>query len=156
MIRRLIRPGAWCVAALAAIVGVAALRGPAGPAVAAQVRDAEAAMPRAPHGTRFAFEVIESTDAAYLGDTPSHRGRDGGLRVRPNVSLGDPVHRSEPGGEERLVGRITAATWERVSGGLSVEFHPEPFVRVAVGDEVWIDLNPAPATPPPAAAPATR
>jgi hypothetical protein len=154
----MIRPGAWCVACVAVVmVAAAALRGPSTPAIAAQSRDAEASMPRAPHGTRFAFEVIESRDAGYLGDTPSHRGRDGGLRFRPNVALGDPVHRTEPGGEERIVGRVTGVTWERVSGGLGVEFHPEPLVRVAVGDEVWIDLNPAPAgLTAGAAAPASR
>jgi hypothetical protein len=31
-----------------------------------------------------------------------------------------------------------------VSGSLTVEFEPQPFERIAVGDEVWIDLNPAP------------
>jgi hypothetical protein len=36
------------------------------------------------------------------------------------------------------------ATWSRVGGSLEVEFDPEPFQRIAVGDEVWIDLNPVP------------
>jgi hypothetical protein len=40
-----------------------------------------------------------------------------------------------------------------VSGGLEVEFSPEPLLRIAVGDEVWIDLNPRPPLPT-AAAPA--
>lgn len=152
----MIRPGAWCVAGVAAVVmaGIA-LRAPSSPAVAAQSRDAEASLPRAPHGTHFAFEVIDSRDAGYLGDTPSHRGKDGGLRFRPNVALGDAVHRTEPEGGARVVGRITAVHWERVSGGLEVEFHPEPFVRIAVGDEVWVDLNPAPTTPAAAGQPAT-
>ena len=109
--------------------------------------------PRAPHGTPFTFEVIESLDAAYLGDTPSHVGRDGGLEFRPNVALGDPVFRmvAEAGDESRAVriGRVTRVVWERVSGGLTVEFDPEPFVRIAVGDEVFVDLNPAPPTPQP-------
>jgi hypothetical protein len=29
-----------------------------------------------------------------------------------------------------------------------VEFDPEPLTRVAVGDEVWIDLNPLPPVQP--------
>jgi len=108
--------------------------------------DASADLPRAAHGTPFHFEVIESLDASYLGDTPSHMGRDGGLEVRPNVALGDPVFRDIPGPQRRTerVGRVTRVAWDRVSGGLTVEFHPEPLVRIAVGDEVWIDLNPAP------------
>ena len=114
--------------------------------VAAPV-DAEAELPRAAHGTRFSFEVIESRDAAYLGDTPSHAGKDGGLTVRPQVALGDPVHRREADGRDTLVGRITHVEWNRVSGSLAVEFDPEPFQRIAVGDEVWIDLNPRPQAP---------
>ena len=112
--------------------------------------DLEPTLNRAPPGTLFSFEVIESLDAAYLGDTPSHVGRDGGLEFRPNVALGDPVYReaAEGGAEARPVqiGRVTRVVWERVSGGLTVEFDPEPFVRIAVGDEVFVDLNPAPPT----------
>ena len=106
--------------------------------------DTHADLPRPPHGTRFSFEVIESHDAKYLGDTPAHVGKDGGLTVRPQVALGDGVYRTE-GGETRLVGTITQVQWDRVSGSLTVEFDPQPFERVAVGDEVWIDLNPLPA-----------
>ena len=115
--------------------------------------DLEATLTRAPHGTPFTFEVIESLDAAYLGDTPSHVGRDGGLDFRPNVALGDPVYRMVAEANEAArgvrIGRVTRVVWERVSGSLSVEFDPEPFIRVAVGDEVFVDLNPAPpvATP---------
>ena len=105
--------------------------------------DAEAALPVAAHGTRFHFEIIESCDARYLGDTPAHSGKDGGLTVRPQVALGDPVS-STRGDDDVVVGRITRVAWSRVSGSLEVEFHPEPLVRIAVGDEVWIDLNPAP------------
>ena len=104
--------------------------------------DAEALLSVAPHGTRFHFEVIESCDAKYLGDTPAHAGKDGGLTTRPQVALGDAVYRTE-GADDVLVGRITRVAWSRVSGSLEVEFHPQPLVRVAVGDEVWIDLNPA-------------
>jgi len=105
--------------------------------------DSQAKLPLAPPGTRFEFEVIESHDAAYLGDTPGHMGRDGGLTVRPNVALGDGVYRTVAEKAVR-VGTITRVVWDRVSGGLTVEFDPEPLVRVAVGEEVWIDLNPAP------------
>lgn len=108
----------------------------------ARADDAQARLPLAPQGTKFEFEVIESHDAAYLGDTPGHMGRDGGLRFRPNVALGDGVYRTV--GEKTLrVGTITRVLWDRVSGGLTVEFDPVPLVRVAVGEEVWIDLNPA-------------
>ena len=111
--------------------------------------DAQTRLALAPHGTTFEFEVIESHDAMYAGDTPGHMGRDGGLKYRPNVALGDGVFRTEAGKAAR-VGTITRVLWDRVSGGLTVEFDPAPDVRVAVGEEVWIDLNPA---PPPNASP---
>lgn len=49
----------------------------------AEAADAHADLPHAPHGTPFHFEVIDSHDAKYLGDTPAHMGKDGGLTVRP-------------------------------------------------------------------------
>lgn len=104
--------------------------------------DAQATLPFAQPGTAFHFEVIESHDAAYLGDTPAHIGKDGGLTVRPHVGLGDAVYRTQDG-QRAAVGRITRVEWSRVSGSLEVEFEPEPLQRIAVGDEVWIDLNPA-------------
>ncbi|MFM7292638.1 MAG: hypothetical protein ACKO6B_15625 [Planctomycetia bacterium] len=109
----------------------------------ARAIDAEAVLPVAAHGTRFHFEVIESTDAKYLGDTPAHRGKDGGLTVRPQVALGDAVYRTV-GNAEVTIGRITRIEWNRVSGSLEIEFSPEPLQRIAVGDEAWIDLNPQP------------
>lgn len=137
------------VVAAAAVVGSLA----AGVGMArADDADAEAAMPRPPHGTPFHFEVIESHDARYLGDTPAHCGKDGGLTVRPQVALGDSVYRTV-NGVQATIGRITRVEWDRVSGGLEVEFSPEPLLRIAVGDEVWIDLNPRPPLPT-AAAPA--
>ena len=115
--------------------------------------DLEPTLNRAPPGTLFSFEVIESLDAAYLGDTPSHVGRHGGLEFRPNVALGDPVYRSAADGAAEArpvrIGSVTRVVWERVSGSLTVEFDPEPFVRIAVGDEVFVDLNPAPPSPRP-------
>ena len=129
--------------AAVAIAAFLALSPMAAPGVAG-AEDAQSRLPLAPHGTKFLFEVIESHDAVYLGDTPGHMGRDGGLKVRPNVALGDGVYRTE-GDTTTRVGTITRAVWDRVSGGLTVEFDPEPLRRIAVGDEVWIDLNPAPA-----------
>ena len=142
-------------AALATLLGAllwACLPG-VGPVDRIGAEDFEAPLTRAPHGTPFTFEVIESLDAAYLGDTPSHVGRHGGLEFRPNVALGDPVYRSAADGAAEArpvrIGSVTRVVWERVSGSLTVEFDPEPFVRIAVGDEVFVDLNPAPPSPRP-------
>ena len=120
------------------------------PSVASEVVDTPATTRSAPHGTPFDFEVVESHDALYLGDTPAHVGRAGGLAVRPNVALGDPVYRKGDDSHTNI-GRITRVVWSRVSGSLEVEFRPEPFERVAVGDRVWIDLNPMPVNKAPAA-----
>jgi hypothetical protein len=93
--------------------------------------------------SRFEFEVVQSFDAKYQGDTPGHVGRAGGLDARrPNAALGDPVFR----GNER-VGTITGLAWSRPHGSLEVEFDPQPNIRVAVGDMVWIALD-GPARPP--------
>jgi hypothetical protein len=133
-------PPSWLAAA---VVGLAlATAAPA--ARVARAAEGEPSLPPAPPGMAFRFEVIESHDAEYLGDTPAHLGKNGGLTVRPQVALGDPVFRKTATGRTR-VGHITRATWSRVGGSLEVEFDPEPFQRIAVGDEVWIDLNPVPA-----------
>jgi hypothetical protein len=88
-------------------------------------------------GTRFTFDVVESFDAKYPGDTPGHLGKHGGIEgVRPRVSLGDPVFRGES-----KIGTITSVTWDRLRGSLSVEFHPEPKQRIAVGESVWLALD---------------
>lgn len=137
--RELVTARAGVGFAVRGLLVAAALLAP-GPLVA---QDAQARLPLAAPGTRFQFEVIESHDAVYLGDTPGHMGRDGGLTVRPNVALGDGVYRTL-GETTTRVGTITRVVWDRVSGGLTVEFDPTPLVRIAVGDEVWIDLNPAP------------
>ena len=90
-------------------------------------------------GTHFNFEVIESFDAKYLGDTPGHMGRAGGLAdIRPRVSLGDPVYR-----DDTKVGMVTSILWSRVQGSMTIEFDPLPLARVSVGDRVWVDLNPS-------------
>jgi hypothetical protein len=87
---------------------------------------------------RFEFAVIESFDAKYLGDTPGHRGRGGGLEgVTPNVALDDPVYRGQT-----KVGRITGIHWDRARSSLEIEFDPEPLQRVSVGEVVWISIVP--------------
>lgn len=86
---------------------------------------------------RFEFEVIESYDAKYLGDTPGHIGRHGELgKFRPQAALGDPVFRGE-----KQVGKITGLRWSQPHESLEVEFDPEPLERIAVGDLVWIQLG---------------
>ena len=88
---------------------------------------------------RFKFEVVQSFNARYAGDTPGHIGKSGGLGdQRPRVALGDAVFR----GEER-VGTVTGLTWSRASGSLEVEFDPAEKVRICVGDEAWLDLGTA-------------
>ncbi len=95
--------------------------------------------PRPPNVTRsrFEFEVVESFDGKYLGDTPGHLGRNGGLEgIRPNVALGDPVYH-----EEQKVGTITSIIWSRAKGSLDVEFDPEPLHRISIGEIVWIAID---------------
>jgi hypothetical protein len=115
-------------------------------AAPSQGDEGTSSLPPAPPGTPFVFEVVECRDAAYLGDTPSHVGRSGGLEYRPHVALGDRVHRVVGDGETRKsvsIGRVSHVTWERVSRSLTVEVDPDPLARIAVGDELWLDLNPA-------------
>ena len=90
---------------------------------------------------RFEFEVVQSFDAKYEGDTPGHVGRSGGLENRrPQVALGDGVYR----GQEKI-GVITGLGWSRAHGSLEVEFDPIGEMRICVGDVVWLALNkPAP------------
>ena len=108
--------------------------------------------PRAPvrehpaHGTVFSFEVIECFNAKYEGDTPGHIGRGGGLSLRPHVALGDPVYH-KIGDMNKAVGSVTGVVWERLRSSLTIEFRPHQDHRIAVGDEVWVDLNPADPTP---------
>ena len=92
-------------------------------------------------GTRFWFEVIESFNAKYQGDTAGHIGRGGGLSLHPHVALGDPVYHKIDD-VDKAIGTVTGVVWERVRGSLTVEFRPHEDHRIAVGDEVWIDLNP--------------
>lgn len=86
---------------------------------------------------RFQFEVVESFDARYEGDTPGHMGRHGGLGdAHPQVALGDPVYR-----DEQQVGVVSGLKWSRAQGSLEVEFDPSSKKRIAVGDVVWLKLG---------------
>jgi hypothetical protein len=88
---------------------------------------------------RLAFEVVQSFDAKYEGDTPGHMGRAGGLQNRRlRVALGDRIYR----GDEN-VGSVTGLTWNRTNGSLDIEFDPVDRVRVCVGDDVWMALDSA-------------
>ncbi len=102
---------------------------------------------RAAPGTPSWFEVIESFNAKYQGDTAGHIGRGGGLSLQPHVALGDSVHH-RVGDVDTVVGSVTGLTWERLRGSLTVELRSHEGHRIAVGDEVWVDLNPADQKPP--------
>jgi hypothetical protein len=86
---------------------------------------------------RFEFEVVQSFDAKYEGDTSGHVGKNGGLENRrPQVALGDAVYR----GQDKI-GVVTGLGWSRTHGSLEVEFDPIGEVRICVGDVVWLALN---------------
>jgi len=82
------------------------------------------------------FEIVESIDAEYLGDTPAHTGRRGGLTFQPHIALGDPVFRGD-----KKIGRVSSVTWDRARGGLTIELSPHPLMRIAVGDVAWVDVT---------------
>ena len=87
--------------------------------------------------TRFEFVVVESYDAQYLGDTPGHLGKAGGLgHGAPNIALDDPVYQ-----DKVRVGKVTHLTWDEAKESLEVEFDPEPGRRVFIGDAVWVPLG---------------
>jgi hypothetical protein len=107
---------------------------------------APAQAPRA-NTTRFEFQVVESFDAEYLGDSPGHIGRGGRLVGKPDVALGDPVYQ----GEHRI-GKVTNLKWDRTRESLEVEFEPTAYRlndggkpvganRITVGQDVWIPLG---------------
>ena len=94
-------------------------------------------VPAAKSGDRFEFDVVESFDARYEGDTPGHMGRSGGLgEIHPQVALGDTVYRGD-----EAVGVVTGLKWSRVQGSLDVEFDPTSKVRIAVGEIVWLKIG---------------
>lgn len=142
----------------ATLLAIAATGFLAASAVVLEIRsDADDVVaPRAPvrehpaPGTPFWFEVIESFNAKYQGDTAGHVGRGGGLSLQPHVALGDSVHH-RIGGVDTVIGSVTGLLWERVRGSLTVEFQSHEGHRVAVGDEVWVELNPVDRKPPPTA-----
>jgi len=86
---------------------------------------------------RLQFEVVQSFDAKYEGDTPGHVGRAGGLQNRRlRAALGDSIYRGD-----QKVGTVTGLTWNRTNGSLDIEFDPVADTRVSVGDEVWMLLD---------------
>lgn len=86
---------------------------------------------------KFEFEIIESFDSKYAGDTPGHIGKHGELGdYRPNAALGDPVFRGE-----QKIGTVTNLLWSRGHGSLEIEFDPEPNIRIAVGDVCWLKMG---------------
>jgi hypothetical protein len=92
-------------------------------------------------GNRLEFEVVHSFDGKYLGDTPGHMGRAGGLTTkRPQIALEDKVYRGE-----EVVGLVTHLDWNRGNNSLDIEFDPVAHARVCVGDMVWVVFdNPSP------------
>lgn len=124
------RRWAWILALV-----VAAAAGHYASVFAQQAPVAKAPAPK--FNGKFEIEVIESFDAKYQGDTPGHIGKHGELGdFRPQAALGDPVFR----GDEK-VGTVTNLLWSPGHGSLQVEFDPEPKVRIAVGDVVWLKFG---------------
>jgi|EndMetStandDraft_3_1072993.scaffolds.fasta_scaffold152017_2 hypothetical protein len=88
-------------------------------------------------GNRLEFEVVHSFDGKYLGDTPGHMGRVGGLTGRkPRIALEDKVFRGD-----ELVGLVTSLDWNRTNTSLDIEFDPVDHARICVGDSVWVVLD---------------
>lgn len=100
-----------------------------------QTVPAPAVTPPPPGSPRFEFLVVESFDARYLGDTPGHLGRGASGRVAPHVALGDLVFR----GTARA-GTVTSLVWNEARESLEVEFSPEPYLRISIGDPVWVAI----------------
>ncbi len=88
---------------------------------------------------RFEFQIVESYDAHYLGDTPAHKGRHGLNGRQPYMALGDTVHRGE-----EIIGHVTSLIWDRSKDSMEVEFDPEPKIRISIGDTVWIPISELP------------
>ena|SRR6476660_2412980 len=88
-------------------------------------------------GNRLEFEVVHSFDGKYLGDTPGHMGRVGGLTSRkPRIALGDKVYRGD-----EVVGLVTSLDWNRTNTSLDIEFDPVDHARICVGDVAWVVLD---------------
>jgi hypothetical protein len=118
-----------------ALLGIVAVGGYA--TVVAQQVDQVKPTPKA--DGKFEFEIIESFDSKYAGDTPGHIGKHGELGdFRPSAALGDPVFRGE-----QKIGTVTNLVWSRGHGSLEIEFDPEPNIRIAVGDIGWLKMGAA-------------
>jgi hypothetical protein len=92
---------------------------------------------KTPDSNRLEFEVVQSFDAKYDGDSPGHLGRAGGLQNRRlHAALGDTIYRGDV-----KVGTVTGLTWNRTNGSLDIEFDPAENTRISVGDEVWMFLD---------------
>jgi len=118
------------------LLGVAAIGGFA--TLRAQQVDQVKALPKA--DGKFEFEIIESFDSKYAGDTPGHIGKHGELGdFRPSAALGDSVYRGD-----QKIGTVTNLLWSRGHGSLEIEFDPEPDVRIAVGDVAWLKMGATP------------
>lgn len=85
---------------------------------------------------KFEFQIVESYDAHYLGDTPAHKGRHGLSGRRPDMALGDPVFRGD-----EVIGHVTSLVWDRAKDSLEIEFDPEPKTRITIGETVWIPIG---------------
>ncbi len=106
------------------VVGLGAVIGTATVALAWQWSGAAqpAPAPVPVNRTRFEFLVVESYDAQYLGDSPGHVGRSGGLgQEAPDIALDDPVYH-----DNTRVGKVTRLVWNEAKQSLQVEFDPEP------------------------------
>ena len=121
------------VVALIAAAMLAAAVWPAG--TQGQPPAAPAARPADP--SRIEFEVAQSFDAKYQGDSAGHLGRATGLEKRqPQVALGDAVYRGQ-----QQIGVVTGLGFSRTHGTLEVEFQPLAGTRISVGDAVWLALD---------------
>lgn len=88
-------------------------------------------------GNRLEFEIVHSFDGKYLGDTPGHMGRVGGLTGRkPRIALEDKVYRGD-----EVVGLVTSLDWNRTNTSLDIEFDPVDHARICIGDTVWVVLD---------------
>jgi hypothetical protein len=88
-------------------------------------------------GNHLQFEVVQSFDGKYLGDTPGHMGRTGGLTgPRPRIALGDKVYR-----DGEVVGVVTNLELNRGNNSLDIEFNPVDRARICVGDTVWLQFD---------------
>lgn len=98
----------------------------------------EPATPPPPPGdrSRFTFEIVESFDAQYLGDTPGHKGRGSLGRRDPDIALNDSVYHGDV-----KIGRVTQLIWNRAKESLELEFDPEPLERITVGMEAWVPMG---------------